>query len=295
MKESHLAFFKRGRDVAPEDDETDDPVIRPLEWTAEYVSARLIHACKVIEASVSIPRPARERTVWPQAIGGWRSLLDEDEQRFAIERERRLHARQKKRGALDLRGIDWRKYVPTDVVRAVEADAADAAARQPEQPSQLELAYADEAIHWPVQFLSDEPLWADALMVWAWTKATRRSLEKMLRARNRRAEDMIQFRVREETAARALRKQRLAAEVLAWGRGQIVGATSEDRAAILRAMQERLQSAIHAEGLNAPLPKLKPEDVAPGEVYTRKAIDTFRAKASARIARALHLERRPVR
>lgn len=290
MKESHAAFFARGRASAVEADEPDEAAsgaayVVPAAWTPEHVGVRMIHACKVIESTVGVPRPRAEHTAWPEVIGGWRGLLSLEEQDYVIDLERQKRARRKVRGPLDPRKIDWRFYVPPDLVSAIESDAAEAAARRPDRVTDVEIAFADEAIHWPMRFLADEPLWADALMVWAWTKAAKRSLEKLLRARNKRVEALIERRFADLDAPR----RAIAAEALAWGKRQT--ATPD----IVARIQRRCVDNLRAAGLEALTPRPTAADVAPGQCYTRKAVDTFRAKAMSRIARALRDERRPVR
>ena len=297
MKEADAAYFRRGRDLGPDDEDAEDDVasgvyVIPSIWDAVHVGVRMIHACRVIEACVGYVGQRRVKSLWPATMGGWRELLDESEQQFVIEIERRHRARRKVRGPLK---IDWRAYVPSDLVRAREQDAAEIAARQRPQPSQIEVAFAEEALRWPSRFLGDDSLQADALMVWAWTKATGKSLERLLRARNKRADAKIAYRAAETSAARAARKKALAAEVLAWGREQSAGADDGDRTAILRAMQGRLHAAIRAEGLDEPVEPAKPAEIAPGQCYTRKSVDKFRAQGSARIAAGLRKEGRTVR
>jgi hypothetical protein len=46
-----------------------------------------------------------------------------------------------------------------------------------------ELATAEEAVGWPLRFLGDSPHRAEAVQVWALTKASRRSLKAVLRSR----------------------------------------------------------------------------------------------------------------
>jgi hypothetical protein len=63
-----------------------------------------------------------------------------------------------------------------------------------------ELALAEEAIAWPLTFLADAPHRAEAVQLWAYAKATRRSLRHLLR--KRRAQRSDPYRIRSDTALR---------------------------------------------------------------------------------------------
>ena len=172
----------------------------PTRWTGAHVGKRLIDAFGVIHRSVVIPGPKAPRAAWPQIVGGWRELTDEDEQAAIVERERRFRARSKTRRNGRLK-IDWRSYVDRDTVRRLEADAADDAMRHGEAPMAIEIELADEAIAWPLRFLAESPLHADALQLWALSQALGFSLAGALRKRALKAEAMIQARARGGVAA----------------------------------------------------------------------------------------------
>lgn len=61
-----------------------------------------------------------------------------------------------------------------------------------------ELALAEEAMSWPMEFLADVPHRAEAVQIWAYAKATRRSLRRMLRQRRR----PLRYRIRSDTTLR---------------------------------------------------------------------------------------------
>lgn len=62
-----------------------------------------------------------------------------------------------------------------------------------------ELTLADEALAWPATYLSDMPTRSEAVQIWAFCRATRRSLKRVLRTRAR----MLRYsRIRSDTSLR---------------------------------------------------------------------------------------------
>jgi hypothetical protein len=172
----------------------------PLNWTGEYVSYRLVEAFKVL-------RSAEVRGGHTGKVGFWPQYHHEFE---------------------DLRG--W-----ADEYRAeVEAKMA----RLAQRPNRFDLSLMDEALAWPLRFLLDKPMLADAITLWAWTTAYEIDLAAVLKKRKHHAIAVAQS---------------IAAE--------INGQRARERAALAEQWKQWALSEFEARGVNAMTPKRKEKEV----------------------------------
>ena len=131
------------------------PAEVPPRWDAGHVAFRLVRAYEVLHAMPAHIGPQRIGSAWPAIL---REFSDYAEESVRLSRARELTAEARMR---------W----PAD-----------------------EIAKADEALGWPLRYLSDQPRRADALTLWALAKARRRSLRRMLRERAARASRLAHAR-----------------------------------------------------------------------------------------------------
>ena len=83
-------------------------------------------------------------------------------------------------------------------------------ADRPALPNSLELDMMDEAFGWQFAYLSQDPLKADAIGLWAWCRAYEISCEGTLRKRRIVAERLMKDRYQKENAERAFKRREIA-------------------------------------------------------------------------------------
>lgn len=137
----------------------------PKIWTAEYVAYRLKEAFETL-------RRANVGRIFPgSAAGFWPEILRE---------------------ADDIRG--WADEHRKDVESGM--------ARRQARPTSVEIDRMDEALAWPMGLLSNDPLHADAVTLWAFTSAYDIDPAHILNIRRMRAEKIANQVAERETARR---------------------------------------------------------------------------------------------
>ena len=290
-------------------------------WTPEFVQLRLVEAYDVLRRSPMRIGPKGAGNCWMQVV----DIMEIDESlvrnaRVDIEAHRRLKALR-----AEIEGIRAAK-------EQQQRERSDRAARNP-APTSVEVAKADEALHWCVRYLKKEPMQADALQLWAVCGAWSHSVAKALRDRMEQAQKLIQahesyddddrreeqrrtdrhdkniqaalrkrvvdiapvveVRQSAEDAAREARRAEVLAKVAAWANERLGGARDAAHADAIRA-----NAQIKAERevkAEAPLRKVKPADVMPGKCFTRTWLDAQRRLGAAAIAAGLNRDRVEVR
>jgi hypothetical protein len=119
----------------------------PSTWNAGHVAYRMIAAYRVLYGSSERIGPRAYGAPWPAVLREFSDYVDEAARLRLAKEETRSRRR-------------W----PAD-----------------------EIAKADEALAWPMQYLGDSPRRADALALWASSKARGRSLSRFLYRRAAKA------------------------------------------------------------------------------------------------------------
>lgn len=125
--------------------------ITPQTWNPGHVAHRMVEAYRVLRTMPTRIGPMAYGAAWPAVRLEFADLLEESA---------RLYRQQE----VTREQIRW---------------------------SAEDISRADEALAWPVTFLSDYPRRAEAVQLWAWGRANRRSLRAILHARRRRSSERI--------------------------------------------------------------------------------------------------------
>jgi len=156
----------------------------PQNWTPEYVGYRLIEAFKTLRNSSVRGGISSKTGFWPQYF----------------------HTAQ------DLKG--WAEEYRAQV----EADLAAASRR----PSRQDLSLMDDALSWPLRFLSSDPEMADAVTLWAWTTAYDIDLVSVLKQRKHHAFAQAQSIASEISGKLMKAKREKTKEVTDWANQEFI-------------------------------------------------------------------------
>lgn len=238
----------------------------PTIWTPAQVNIRLIEAFTVVLKTAG--------SVGPRQFGnGWPAVLREFE---------------------DYIGYDHAQYMQD---RRVEIGRE--AARK---FTSAELSRSDEAINWASRYLSGDPVLADAIQLWAWSKARGLKIERILRRRRVVADRLrdlsaAEANARRDVAMRATRRE-IAAKYAGWANERLATAPDTGYAARIRAAARELarKALLEAErALPRPSTAIRRSAVMPGRVFTNQWLDVKRKEAAAVLASALRGAGVPVR
>jgi hypothetical protein len=234
----------------------------PTEWTPEHVGARMVEAFEILSRSGGRVGPGKFGNAWPEMLIEFADRTDAQARALA-EKEW-----QETRGSV---------------------------------PSSDEVSRMNEALRWPMDHINGMVLASDALMLWAYAKATGRDMDGMLHQRKKRATAlasemmhranadphldpdgvMRETRSPEVLARNALRKQ-IAVEIVDALNTRLPLVPKAEHPALIKAAHEALRNRCKAEGC---LPTLyRPRDAIPGRVMARTTLDRQRKIAAAAIA-----------
>lgn len=273
-----LAGAYAGDPEQPDKDEFGNPIyVVPKIWTAAHVNHRLAEGLAVIRRVVARPGPRAIKTGWPAAMLAELSGLDDGYRPSREEVERGLR-------------------------------------RSAERPGAAAIAFAEEAVYWPVQFLTEGDPRTDALKLWLLGQTEGVNIERVLSRRRLLADEMIRLlkgkpekpEVDIDAVKAAARGVAATANVqLAEARERARAARSERQLAAARAdaqwvrkrAKERLANIIDRERLirRPAAETIDRAEVMPGKVFWRQTLDKMRLDGAAQIATGLRLARVPVR
>ena len=150
-----------------------------------------------------------------------------------------------------------------------------------------ELSRMNAAFMWPVAFLTDMPLQADALSLWAFCKAGDRSIAEILARRMKQARKVAKRMTELENQRRAVKRRGIARNVAAWANSRLEQAdTPEQKQNIKANAHIRMERAVRE---NNCLPvEYGPRDAVSGTILTRRSLDKYRHLAAAEISLRLH-------
>lgn len=201
----------------------------PDAWNPGHIAFRVIQGFEVLSSMTLRVGPAQYGTSWPMVLQEFSELTEED-------------ARAEARNAF---AQNYRqRWTGEDVKRAYEA------------------------LEWPLRFLQDYPQRGDALLLWAFCKANKRSINKALRTRAQRAGQLAQAATAQENAHRARKRQELTRKVLDNANRAIAANPS---AALDVKAAAVAYFADHSAALRDVV--IRPGDVVPGRVLTRTTLD----------------------
>lgn len=241
----------------------DDPT--PTIWTPAHVQIRLVAAFDVLRRSAMTIGPREFGTAWPAIVQEIPALAELEEW---VQRR-----------------LEW------------EQDVDERASR----PTSAEIDMAEEALGWGLEYLRDAPLLADALHLYALSKALRLNMAKLLRRRCQRAAVLIERRQADENAIRARRRLDLAAEALAWRNRRLIAAeasgllTQERIDNVTANARIRLERALRDAGPSVQQIIVRRGDVMPGKVFTRVRLGVWRKEGAAVVSKALRRDNVAVR
>lgn len=245
----------------------------PTEWTPEHVANRMVEAFEILSRSGGRVGPGRFGNGWPAMVQEYADLVD--------QQARELAHREK-----------------------LQAAAA--------KPSSDEVSRMNEALRWPMDHIEGMVLASDALMLWAYAKATGRDMDGMLHQRKKRATALASEMMRRanadphldpdgmmkdtrspEVLARNERRRLIAVEIVDALNVRLAVAPKGEHPALVKAAHEALRNRCKAEDC---LPAVyRPRDAVPGRVMARTTLDRYRKIAAAAIASRLKRAGVPVR
>ncbi len=262
-----------------------DDTAPPRAWTPEHVTARVVDAMKVADATAGRIGPKSFGSNWPSILREFVDYLGYDLDNPAAPYYR-----------------DKRREFESRSVRRFSAE---------------QLSMSDEAIAWPARHLADRPLWSDAFVLWCHCAARGVDAAPILKARTDVASKM-RDRYRREVGANISierdedRIRQLARAVAPSANVLIADAEKarkharSDKGAREAFRQsayarqwaaKKLLDAVKLEKLIVTRDPLKVtiQDLMPGRVFSKTQCNVHRANAAAAIAEALTLEGVPVR
>lgn len=220
----------------------DGGVDLPSTWSPEHVMARMVEAFETLFRAGG--------TIGPQAFGSnWPSIVRE----FAELIDAQAYAEhQREGGKVRLR------------------------------PTVEDISRMEEALAWPVLYLSDIAIAADALNLWAACKARETSIKAVLRLRNQEAVRVACLREKDENAKRDAERKAVARDVAIWADARISQSdgTAGARARIIANAQIRLERALSSKGILAARVFVKPSAVMPDKVISQTSMDRWRMVAA---------------
>ncbi|KLK91408.1 hypothetical protein AA309_20115 [Microvirga vignae] len=162
---------------------------------------------------------------------------------------------------------------------------------RPRWPASV-ISMADEALAWPIVHLTDEPMRADAVLVWAFCKATKRSIAKSLRGRVARARAIASRMQDGENGRRSELRAALARQVAAWANERLVGVTDPERVA---AIKHNAHIRFEREIADLHPVQIAPHQAMPSRILSRASLDRYLPSALEMLADRLAAARVPVR
>lgn len=224
---------------------------RPTVWTPEHVQARMIEAFDVLMRSGINTGPSRKTGFWPPVVHEFSDLVDQQAREAAEARGRLVRSR----------------------------------------PTSDEASRMEEALEWPMRYLKDDAMQADALTLWCLCQATDREVEPLLHKRKlaamQTAERMARGINSGETQAGARLARRRAAQAMVEAvNARLRGASTPAEQNAIRSKARADLAAACREGGFAPV-RVMPHEAVPGICLTRKTLHKWRKRGAETVAKAL--------
>ena len=142
---------------------------RLIGWTPENVSWRLVEAAVVFSRTPALVGPSRLKSCWPAIVVTAQDLVDEETQQRLMRFPHLVG--------------NWERHIDDKTHRHMSAKKQAEWESQPAHPSPDQYSRAEEALSWPMRYLHNRPLLADALTLWALCEATGASIRATIRSR----------------------------------------------------------------------------------------------------------------
>jgi hypothetical protein len=140
--------------------------------------------------------------------------------------------------------------------------------------------------------MRDEPMKADALLVWASCKATGRSIAKALRYRFIRAKAAAEVMQAAENDRRAVLRREAARQAAAWANERLAETSDPERCA---AIKHNARIRFEREAAELLPMRIWPHEAMPGRILSRASLDRYLPAALESLAERLAAARVPVR
>lgn len=238
------------------DPDSDFPAL-PAFWTPAHVGLRMVAAFDHVCRNAGRVGPASFGNAWPAMLTEFHELVD-PQSRAQMERDKKEEAE-----------------------------------RQGDRATANEISMANEALEWPMHYLNDEPLKADALNLWAFCVARDLKVSKILQQRRMKAE-VIAAKQQIQTNADLKKKRRtVAIQVAEWANQRMQKAASDKWDGIKNQARNRYAERIAELHLAAVV--IRPRDAMPAKILGRSTLDWARHEATGQIAEQLNRRRVMVR
>jgi hypothetical protein len=228
----------------------------PRSFTPAYVQARLVEAFQVIRKTAGSVGPKGYGNNWPEIFREFADYVGADDEQYRADRRAAILAR---------------------------ADR---------EVTSLELSRADEAMAWAARYLQDEPLACDALQLWAMCKAQHWQIEKVLRARAKRADRLLaRLKADLPDVVTIYRDDAndAAAKIAAWCNTALEGEKDKRKRARIRAAARiRMRREVKATGAVERETRARRGDVMPGRVFSATRLEHHRKVGAALLAERLN-------
>lgn len=245
----------------------------PTEWTPEHVGARLVEAFAILRKAGAHVGPMQFGNAWPDYL----------------------------RTKAEVNDLD-----------ALANHTAEAHMDR-SRPTSDEVSRMNEALRWPMDYLDGMVLASDALMFWAYAKATGRDMADMIHQRKKRATALAEEATRRanapahhhpetgemmdtrsaEVLERNARRMQIAREVCRDCNDAMSRAPKAKHGEIRLQAQNAFRA--RCRDLDCEPVKVKPIEAMPGRVMSRTTLDRYRKTAAAAVASGLRRAGVPVR
>lgn len=204
----------------------------PFTWDPGHVAHRMIKAYEVLASMPVRVGPRQHANAWPSMLTEFADLASEEA---------------------------WKNHLSN----AFNGDDTP-------RWSSEEIGLAEEALSWAMCFMQDIPLKCDALQIWAYAKATRRSVARLLRTRARHAGRAAEAATMAENMRRYQLRRTVAQVTARWANERLAGLTDP-----VRINAVRFNAHIRFERECAALVPVnyRPKDVMRDRILTRSALD----------------------
>lgn len=220
----------------------------PLMWTPELVQVRMREAFETNRRSGGRVGPIYRSGTWPAALVEFADMIDAEAREAA---ERRMA-----------------------MVRTI--------------PTSAEISRMEMVLAWPIRFLRQDPLQADALLTWAYGQIRAGGVVGILKDRAA----LVSARVKAVHDGAQAERHAIAFRIAAETNAMIAAAKAAGDVEAARAARASAHSRFSAAIANAPhmrQPMMTRADALPNKILSRTRLDHHRKRAAAKIANGLNV------
>lgn len=211
-------------------------------WTPEMVGARMIEAFDVLRRLPADRGPKKFGNGWPAMMKEWSDLLDPDA---------------------------WKNAMAE----------AEARTRRGLVPTREEISLSEEALAWPMLYLADSPLHADALQTWARCLASGYSIRGILAARSKKAKALAEAMTKTQNDHNHARRMQIAARVAKWANKRLKAASGDVERCKAIKINADIRFRREIDAADAWDKTITPAQAMPGKIRTEKTLERYRKAA----------------